>query len=155
MKITKDIAETMLKNMREMSEKIYEDFPELKASIVANSWEDLDKINGYYINENSVISEHSQNTLPNLYNQNVFKTQKQAESSLAYAQLTQLMDNCGDCDVDWSYENGIKYCIEAAGGGIKTKEYIEYRCFLAFNTENIRNEFMEKHQLLIKTFYQI
>jgi len=154
MKITKDQAEIMLKKMPELAEKIYEDFPELKPSSVANSWEDLKKISGYYIHIDSEITEMRLKTTAYGINQNVFKTKKQAESSLAYAQLTQLMADCGDCDVDWS-NNRQKYCLEAIVDGIKTREYSNYRSFLAFNSENIRDEFMQKHEGLIKTFYQI
>ena len=154
MKITKDQAEIMLKKMPEMAEKIYEDYPELKMSKVADSWEDLKKISGYYIHIDSEITEIRLKTTAYGINQNVFKTQKQAESALAYAQLTQLMANCGDCDIDW-VNNCQKYCLEATVDGIETREYSSYFSFLAFNTENIRDEFMQKHEALIKTFYQI
>ena len=155
MKITKDQAEIMLKKMPEMAESIYKDFPELKASMVVDSWEDLPRIYGFFINDDSKIIECNLITNFVKEHKNVFKTKKQADSALAYAQLTQLMADCGDCDVDWSKENRLKYCIEAANKVIESGEYSIYFCFLAFNTENIRNEFMEKHQLLIKTFYQI
>jgi hypothetical protein len=66
----------MLQKMPEMAESIYKDFPELKPLKVAESWIDLDKINGYYINEDSAMSEYSRNTPLNLYHQNVFKSNR-------------------------------------------------------------------------------
>jgi len=154
MKITKDQAEIMLKTLPELAEKIYLEYPELKPSIVIDSWEDLGEITGFFIKEDSKILKQALSSISCKAHKNIFKTQKQAESSLAYAQLTQLMAHCGDCDVDWS-NNRQKYCLEATDNVIKTREYSNYRSFLAFNSENIRDEFMQKHEGLIKTFYQI
>jgi hypothetical protein len=153
MKITKDQAEIMLQKMPEMAEKIYEDFPELKNLKGVDSWWELCKINGYYISEEADIREIG-NVPSAPHHRNVFATKKQAESALAYAQLTQLMADCGDCEIDYSkYE--YKYIIG------RTEDFIEivrdsYTFnFLTFNTEQIRDEFSEKHEELIKTFYQL
>jgi hypothetical protein len=156
MKITKDQAEIMLQKMPEMAEKIYEDFPELKNLKGVDSWEDLSRIDGYFINGNAEIenAKSSYELSAITENKNIFKTQKQAESALAYAQLTQLMADCGDCEIDWSkYE--YKHIIWRKENFIETG-IASYRFyFLTFNTEQIRDEFLVKHEGLIKTFYQL
>lgn len=108
MKITKLEAEIMLKKMPEMAEKIYEDFPKLKPLKVVGSWEDLSEIDGYFIDENAEIEQVILKVNIHNFHKNIFKTQKQVESALAYAQLTQLMADCGNCDVDWSVEKAIE-----------------------------------------------
>jgi hypothetical protein len=157
MKITKVQAEIMLQKMPEMAEKIYEDFPELKTLKAVGSWYELPKINGYGISDCAEISEFNcdENAQPD--NRNIFKTQKQAESALAYAQLTQLMADCGDCEIDWIKHN-LKYIIRRKCDFIdKVTNSYTFNNFhvLAFNTEKIRDEFLEKHEGLIKTFYQL
>jgi len=156
MKITKLQAEIMLKKMPEMAESIYEDFPELEPSIVIDSWEDLKLISGYFIDDNSEILESGYNDNCK-ENKNVFKTKKQAESALAYAQLTQLMADCRDCEIDWIKCN-LRYIIRRKYDSIdidKNSYTLNTFHFLAFNTKQIRDEFLEKHEGLIKTFYQL
>jgi hypothetical protein len=154
MKITKEQAEIMLKKMPEMAEEIYKDFPELKASMVVDSWEDLPRIYGFFINDDSKIIECNLITNFVKEHKNVFKTKKQADSALAYAQLTQLMADCGDCDVDWS-STVNKYSIWRSESFLESISHCSVFHFLAFNTENIRDEFLHKHEALIKTFYQL
>jgi len=154
MKITKLQAEIMLQKMPELSESIYKDFPKLKPLKGVDSWSELGKIDGYYINYYSKLLQLNIGGNASSDNRNVFATKKQAESALAYAQLTQLMADCGDCEIDWSkYE--YKHIIWRKENFIETG-IASYRfCFLAFNTEQIRDEFLEKHECLIKTFYQL
>jgi len=154
MKITKEQALIMLNKMPEMATEIYIDYPELKPSKVADSWEQLDEIDGYYIEEVSCISKTSFSIITSVVNKNVFKTQKQAKSTLAYAQLTQLMYDCGDCDVDWGKSNS-KYCLEIYENQLSIQVYSNTFNFLTFNTLEIAAEFMEKHEGLIKQFYQL
>ena len=154
MKITKEQAEIMLKKMPEMANEIYLDFPELKPLKVADSWGQLGNIEGYYIQNNSFISDYRLSVHTDVDNKNFFKTQKQAESALAYAQLTQLMYDCGDCDVDWENVN-TKQCVVYSGTQIDIFNYKGTFQFLAFNTRAIAKEFMEKHEGLIKQFYQL
>jgi len=157
MKITKDQAEIMLKKMPEMAESIYKDFPELDTLKGVHSWYELGKINGYYISEDAQISELNRNVPPDPKHRNVFATKKQAESALAYAQLTQLMADCGDCEIDWIKHN-LKYIIRRKENFLEpvTNSYTFYTFHvLAFNTQQIRDEFLKKHEGLIKKFYQL
>lgn len=153
MKVTKEQAEEILKVLPEMAEQIYEVYPELKPSKVVDSWEDLEEISGYYIDESSDITKQLK-LINNAYHKNIFKTQKQAESALAYAQLTQLMADCGDCDVDWE-DYQTKYCIRRIDNLLEIVKLCRTFDFLAFTTPEIALEFMQKHEELIETFYQL
>lgn len=54
------------------------------------SWEDLVDFSGYFLNQDSIIQECYK--LPkHRYHKNVFLTEKQAQSSLAFVQITQLL----------------------------------------------------------------
>jgi hypothetical protein len=154
MKITKEQAVIMLKKMPEMANEIYLDYPELKPLKVADSWEQLGKIDGYYIEEVSCISKTSFSIITNFINKNIFKTEKQAASVLAYAQLTQLMADCGDCEIDWRNSES-KYCVIRSMNDLKTSIVYYNFNLLTFNTPEIAKEFMEKHEGLIKQFYQL
>jgi hypothetical protein len=153
MKITKDQAEKLLKTLPEFAEQIYLDYPELNPSKIVGSWEDLDKISGYFIDDNSEIHESVQSDNCK-ENKDIFKTEKQAESSLAYSQLTQLMADCGDCDVHW-YSFDTKYCIQRSNNLLEVTRLCKTFDFLAFKTPEIALEFIKKHEGLIKQFYQL
>lgn len=158
LQFTKEQAEDLLKTNPELSEMVYSAFPELRPEyLVIDSWEALERIEGHYINNHSTIkyAEYS-NASTNDNNKNIFKSKKQALSALAYAQLTQLMAATGDCDnIDWEDVNSTKYCIVRFNGGIIKYVTDVYHYFLAFNTESVRDEFLEKHQELIRQFYQL
>ena len=118
-------------------------------------WEHLGKINGFYINAFSNIKP-AFNRSVEIHNKNLFKTDKQALSSLAYAQLTQLMaDVNGDWDADWTNSIRDRWCIDAQSGELWVEVYDISHCFLAFPTEEIAEEFLENHRELIEQFYQL
>ena len=88
----------------------------------------------------------------------LFKTKKQAESSLAYAQLTQLMAlPCynGYWIPNWDDPNQEKYCITRMKYDIVKLDYSGYFSFLAFKSEKVRDEFFNNHMDLIKQFHQL
>ena len=89
----------------------------------------------------------------------LFKTKKQAESSLAYAQLTQLMAlPCynGDWMPDWNNLSQIKYCIERLlKYNIVKLDFSGCFSFLAFKSKEARDVFLENHLDLIRQFYQL
>lgn len=155
LQISLENAKALLIKMPELAEGIYVTYPELKPKKVINCWDNLEKIEGYYIMNNSNIGtvEHRATTINH---KNVFATEQQAKSALAYAQLTQLMKATGDCDVDWSNNLTKKYYIELNGTKSLQVNYSSLtRQFLAFKTKEIAEEFMQKHESLIKQFFQI
>lgn len=51
---------------------------------------------------------------------------------------------------DWEDNETIKYCISGFGNGFSVYEFRYQRVFLAFETEEKANEFLELHRELIK-----
>ena len=88
----------------------------------------------------------------------LFKTEKQAASALAYAQLTQLMAlPCynGDWMPNWNDLSQIKYCIERIKYDIVKLNFSGCFSFLSFKSEKVRDEFFNNHMDLIKQFHQL
>ena len=88
----------------------------------------------------------------------VFKTEKQAKSSLAYAQLTQLMAlPCynGDWEADWNDDGQPKYVIYRESNQLEKENNYRFYEEIAFKSPEIRDIFLDKYQCLLKTYYQI
>ena len=90
-------------------------------------------------------------------NKHIFKYQEQAESMIAYAQLTQLMAlPCfnGDWKPSWDSKD-LKYCIHSYGKQqlIIIHSY-KIQQFLAFKSEEKAKIFLELYKDLIDIFFQ-
>ena len=113
-------------------------------------------IKGYYVEGCSIgHTSHNKCTIEDRY---IFKAEKQAASTLAYAQLTQLMAlPCynGDWTPNWDDPNQEKYCIKRMKYEIVKLDYSGYFSFLAFKSEKVRDEFYHNHMDLIKQFYEL
>ena len=113
-------------------------------------------IKGYYVEGSSIeYTNYNKCTIEDRY---TFKTEKQAASSLAYAQLTQLMAlPCynGDWTPNWDSQNQQKYCITRLKSGLVKLDFSGYFSFLAFKSEKVRDEFYHNHMDLIKQFYEL
>lgn len=112
-------------------------------------------IEGFWIDRASEIA-HAGCTA-RLEEANVFKTKKQAESALAYAQLTQLMAlPCynGDWEAGW---NGVtqNHVIERYGNEISKDYYSKAFSPIAFKSKEIRDAFMENHVELLYKYFQL
>ena len=115
-----------------------------------------DPICGYWIGVQSEIRVAERNAVAS--DKNVFKTEKQAKSALAYAQITQLMElPCynGDWTPNWDDPNQERYCITRMKYDIVKLDYSGYFSFLAFKSEKVRDEFYHNHMDLIKQFHQL
>lgn len=113
-------------------------------------------IKGYYVEGSSI--EHTGHNKCTIEDRYTFKTEKQAASSLAYAQLTQLMAlPCynGDWMPNWDDPNQEKYCITRMRYDIVKLDYSGYFSFLAFKSEKIRDIFFNNHMDLIRQFHQL
>ena len=123
------------------------------------SWEDAfvgSTISGYEVSSHRVWATSEQNEKDCVKNR--FKTEKQALSALAYAQLTQLMAlPCynGDWTPNWDCQNQEKYCITRLKSGLVKLDYSGYFSFLAFKSKKVRDEFYHNHMNLIKQFYEL
>lgn len=154
LEITLEQAKELLVSMPSLTEVIYSNFPELKPKpLVPDSYADLEPFEGYATNANSQIF-HASPLYPTSTNLKFFATKKQAKSAIAYAQLTQLMRATGDCDIDWILNNE-KYCIIRIGNRIGIETSIHSYQPIAFKTKKIRDEFFDKHQDLLKQFFQL
>ena len=113
-------------------------------------------IKGYYV-EGSSIERTSHNKCT-IEDRCTFKSEKQAASALAYAQLTQLMAlPCynGDWTPNWDDPNQERYCITRLKYDIVTLDYSGYFSFLAFKSEKVRDIFFNNHMDLIRQFHQL
>ncbi len=121
---------------------------------LAQSWDDLGVIKGWYVDLHSAIVEVT-HCMNDVFNKNIFATKAQAKSSLAMAQLSQLMKQAnGDWVPDWTAEES-KYCIERKGDSINARVYIHMYCFLAFKDRSTRDQFLKTHRPLIETYLMI
>ena len=113
-------------------------------------------IKGYYVEGRSI--GHTSHNKCTIEDRCIFKSEKQAASALAYAQLTQLMAlPCynGDWTPNWDCQNQEKYCITRLKSGLVKLDYSGYFSFLAFKSKKVRDEFYHNHMDLIKQFYEL
>lgn len=127
---------------------------EMEIEKPAQKWSEGGAIDGYYVNALSKIIPLN-NYYRNDDSKNTFKTKAQAESILAYAQLTQLM-----AEVNGDWESSLSEYVECistynnklVGREVSTLSYYEPMCF---KTAEIRDKFLADHQELLKTYFQI
>jgi len=136
--------------------EIPEGYELIKREEVRN-WEDLGEISGFFVEQNSRIcfmpkTRVSDDDIKKIsqIERNVWVTEEQAAASLAMSQLSQLMKYVnGDWEPNW--ENGsYKYCLEFSHNIIHATVTKRYHHFLTFPTKYIRDQFSEKHRVLIE-----
>ena len=125
------------------------------------SWEEALKgriLSGYYITAvcSQIQNYYSSKNIE--YNTNVFKYQEQAESALAYAQLTQLMAlPCfnGDWKPNWTSGNTEeKYGISFYDNKYDIEFTYTWHYFLVFQSREKAKVFLELYKDLIDVFFQ-
>ena len=123
------------------------------------SWEDAfagNPICGYWIGAQSDTIESDGNAAD--CDKNIFKTEKQAKSALAYAQITQLMAlPCynGDWIPDWENRNEEKYFPYRANNIILSGiVYAEFQ-HVAFKSQDIYKAFIENHEDLLRQYFEM
>ena len=125
-----------------------------KEKELPTKWEDLNIINGYYVNDLSEIDCINW-AIYDDNNKNLFPTKAEAEACLALSQLCQLRDAYNGEPLadwcDWENEKQYKYCLEFYGNKIQT--YTNQYCtrILAFKTHELRYKFAENFEELILT----
>lgn len=118
-------------------------------------WKDLIRISGWYVDDCSNIDDVSFAECID-QSRNLFATKEQAEGVLAMAQLSQLMKRVnGDWKPDWKDDKTLKYTISYEKGKIECSARYGMSVFLAFPTEEIRDQFAKDHEDLIKEFFKI
>ena len=114
------------------------------------------RICGYWIGTQSEIRDADRKAL--FADKNVFKTEKQAKSALAYAQISQLMAlSCynGDWIPDWG--NGLfdKYALIRVGNGINLVYRANKFAPIAFKSKEVRESFLKNHEDLLRTYFEM
>jgi len=164
---TENNMERSLKLSVEQAQKLYAEQPTMRElllttfskeeleGVVLKDWSELEGISGYFIESDSGISTYRvKRGNPESHCKNTFATMKQAKSSLAMAQLSQLMKDLGsECEVDWV--SGLKYCINRYKEEVRQDDFLNNYCFLAFNTAKMRDTFAKKHERLIKDYFML
>ncbi len=123
------------------------------------NWEEafVDKqFKGFRINYVSKIETHYASRCKNDC-KNCFKTEAQAKSALAYAQLTQLMSlPCynGNWGPDWD-DLTLKYVIERHGNRLIKSFCESFYNPICFKTKDIMDAFFTNHRDLLKIYFQI
>lgn len=116
------------------------------------SFEELETIKGYYMHNNSNIVEVSK-VSPDGLNRNIFRKESQAKSSLAMAQLSQLMYAWNDgWEPDWTDATN-KYCIPSGKECNYIETYSNSKHFLAFKSREIAEKFLSTFKDLIDEYY--
>lgn len=164
--MTAEQAKSLYEQNKSFRNTLLSEFTDEELGIKLNLkyWHELGKskpgrshkvIEGWWISSDSVLTEFGNASLEDA-NRNIFVTQKQALSTLAMAQLSQLMADLGDeCDVDWGGDIVLKYTIVRFGDVLlKDKSVREFQ-FLAFKTESVRDAFFIKHKGLIRQYFMI
>jgi len=129
---------------------------ELEGKELPKSWDELKRIKGYWITNPATI-EYSDRHNPCYSRRNIFATRKQAQSAIAYAQLTQLMKVYNDDEeFDWKYNSKAKFCIVRIGNQIGKYDH-SVNCYnpIAFKSKDLRDEFFDNFQDLLKEYFMI
>ena len=129
---------------------------------VKNEWESRfvgKKIEGYFVEplDNNVYG-YEENFRASLYCKHIFKTEKQAKSALAYAQLTQLMalpEYNGDWVADWTAGNIKKSVIRSLSGALEINSAYELYYPICFKYDGIRDEFLKNNRDLLKQYFEM
>ena len=118
-------------------------------------WEDLKSIKGCYINNDSMILGRYNCPVISEY-RNIFATEKQAKSALAFAQITQLLPYYGGYT---EFRNGannyvIGYCPDSEQFMIDCWEHYIYSQF-HFESQKSAEEFIKNNEDLLRQYFML
>lgn len=121
------------------------------------------KISGYYVSTYSSIVNEIGVTYDNT-NRNIFATKRQAQSALAFAQLTQIIANDPRfggplTDEELTDNSCLKYYIRRnwSNDELSIRVYCTYSffTFIAFHTEEQAELFLDENESLLKEYFMI
>ena len=147
-KITLETAKRWYEQGGEFKEMALSAFTEAELNPIRNEWESKfigKEIVGVYIASDSCI--YKMDGICHYSEKGTFKTEKQARSALAYAQLTRLMalpKYNGDWVPDWNDDNA-KFVIRRFGNEIDLIHYLSPYHPISFKTAKIRDKFLENN----------
>jgi hypothetical protein len=135
---------------KELKALALETFPELGIKPLPKTWEKLDEINGFYIDNSSSIELAGECCTSDPDHKNVFATKEQAEAAIALAQLSQLLKVYRNNWVPNWEDSKRKYCIYFESNLIVTNYFVAMNYFLSFQDEETRDLFLENFRDLIE-----
>ena len=128
-----------------------------KKKQVINTWKDIKRIEGCFINNYSEIHKLELPINKDCFDRNVFISERYAKSALALAQISQLMPYYGGeiTDEEWKKDN-YKYAIEVSNGKIY-ESWCKTKHLIAFHTKGQLQKFLSfpENVQLVKDFYMI
>ena len=157
-KITIETAKRWYEQGGEFKEMALSAFTEDELNPGRNEWESkfIGKvIDGVYFESDGCI--YKTDCICNYSEKGTYKTEKQAKSALAYAQLTQLMalpEYNGDWVPDWN-DDEFKYIIGRYSCNIKINRYSKIYYPISFKSAEIRDKFLENNFDLLKEYFEL
>ena len=146
------IADNTPEGMEVCKEKSTDGKIVFKKKTKSTRWEDLDKVEGYYTDEDSRGKYHSHYE-PDVENKNLYATEAQCKAHLAQAQLSQIMKEVnGDWEADWSDDSQTKYAIILFKFGYDVGEYTTLRKFLAFKSQELAEQVLRENTDLLEQY---
>ena len=158
-KISLETAKRWYEQGGEFKEMALPAFTEAELNPIRNEWKSKfigKEIKGEYIAHDGCI--YKIDCICNYSEKGTYKTEKQAKSALAYAQLTQLMalpEYNGDWVPDWSNDDECKYIIRRYGNEIGTNFFINTHYPISFKIAEIRDKFLENNLDLLKEYFEL
>lgn len=116
------------------------------------TWEEINTIEeGYFINPDSIVFKYT-NIQTTQNNQNIYPTKEMAKASIALAKLSVLRNIYRDgWTPNWKDEQyHRKYIIYKFNYRLRKEDYKNTHHFLAFQSEEIRDEFLNNFEELIE-----
>ena len=156
-KMTLETAKRWKEMGGEYEQVAVETFPELA---VKNEWVEKfenKEISGFYVAQISEIREYDDNEA-SISDMNLFKTEKQAKSALAYAQLTQLMalpEYNGDWVADWNNACQVKWSITRVNDELYKSIIHRSYSQIVFKSEEILDMFRKNNKDLLKQYFEL
>lgn len=132
---------------------------EKKEEPVIRTYQDLinaeKSIKGFYLGTNGGLIPCT--TTASKFNINIAASEKVVKSMLAMAMISQLMPYYGGAitDEEWGDGNYNKYCIIRRNIYIVKETWTSAYQFLAFHTEEQRDNFLKYNEQLVKDYLMI
>lgn len=111
----------------------------------------------YWITDTSIIHKSKSFVIDSEEDKSIAASEKVAKSMLAMAMISQLMPYYGGAitDEEWKDDRIIKYIIYRMSNHIRLDKFYTQYSFLAFHTEEQRDNFIKNNEELVKNYLMI
>ena len=122
---------------------------------IEDLYKSVKTFDGYWVSCDE--TKFGYNLICNNVNKSVFLTEKEAKSSLAMSQISQLMPHYGGAitDEEWNTPYITKFTIERCKGGIWKGNSATAYYYIAFHTEEQRDSFLKNNYGLVKDYLML